>query len=123
MHPACGIGARGAYRGPVAPCGVHLDDERLALGALLALDPKLVRVHDGREPHVGCEVLQRAGASRRACGSRGCRRRGGTSGVGGRGRKCLAAFLGIRKVRVDAGEDREAVDGAGEDRRAGSIVE
>lgn len=42
MHPASDIGARGAHRGPVAPRGVHLDDERLAVGTLLILNPKLV---------------------------------------------------------------------------------
>jgi hypothetical protein len=91
-----------AERDPVPPRGVHLDDERLALGALRALGTVPVRVHDRREPHVLVEVRE-AGAVR-----------------GGERR---ARGLGLAHVRCRAAEVREAVDGCGEERGRGRVEE
>lgn len=113
--PARAVRPRRPRRAPVGPRGVHLEDERLALGAPRAARADVVRVHDGREPHVRVEV--REGARVRACAVGGWGRGGGRGGGGGGGGgQRRARALGGGQVRVRAGEEREAVDGAREER-------
>lgn len=100
---------------PIAPRRLHHHDERLPLGAVLALHTELVRVDDRREPAVGCEVRGVRKGRRVGVGRVGAR-------VCGSGER-LAGGFGGGEVFVRVGEQRVAVHGRGHQCGGGRIDE